>query len=374
MKVLHVISQLTPGGAEKLLINILRQLKKTGHQPYVCTLFEKNPFESQLNELKIPFYALKIKHPFDYLRSFLSVRKIIKHHQIEIVHTHLFHADLLGRLAAKSAGVKNIVTTLHSPGCTYECGSKSLFRIKMLADKITGKWNQSFIAVSGPVKKDFESKTMFNPIHLIHNGLDPKAFKASQKLNTFEAKAKLGFSKDEFVFSNIARLCAQKGQQDLLEAFQRINKQYRNTHLLLLGRGPDKLKLQKRASQLNLDPRHIHFMGWVDEIAPTLKATDVFVFPSLYEGFGMGIIEAMYMKCPVIAYNTGGPSEIIQHQKTGILVPPGHIDTLSEQMLRLMKDQNLRHQLACAGHQNVNANYLISHCVQKIGNIYKQMT
>ena len=371
MNILYLINTLERGGAELLLAKITTNLDHKKYTPMVGHLYPPNNFMDLFKQKKIKVYDLHLKNRYDFLKGFHSLRKIIIKEKIDLLHTHLYDANILGRLAAKSVGLKKIITTLHNPDYSFEDNGKFSFKLRKFLDKKTGQWNTDFTAVSQAVKSDYESHLGFRNIKIIHNGIDPKEFESFNALDPKEAKLSLGFKPHQFIFLNIARLHVQKGQITLIHAFQAIQQKYPHALLLMVGDGPEKESLQRLAGNLNLLNKNIFFLEKQNSVGALLKASDVFILPSLYEGFGISSIEAMYLKVPVIASDTGGLKEIIENQKEGILVPPAESAPLIQSMECLIENPTLRYHMALNGHKKVLSKFLIQHTIEKLDKVYQ---
>jgi glycosyltransferase involved in cell wall biosynthesis len=150
---------------------------------------------------------------------------------------------------------------------------------------------------------------------------------------------------------SIGRFCQQKDFATILKAFSIISNKFKNIRLILIGDGNMKKKLIELSKTLGIEKR-VFFLGWKTNIFPYLKYSDIFVFSSLFEGFGITILEAMAMKLPVVATNTQyGPSEILENGKYGILVPVSNYQNMAYELLRLIKNNKLREKYSRLSYQ-----------------------
>jgi len=155
----------------------------------------------------------------------------------------------------------------------------------------------------------------------------------------------------------VGRLDAEKGVDILLEAFARIAKG-EAIHLCIAGSGTLSEGLKSRAKELSISGQ-ISFVGYVENpaLAALYKSADIFICPSLYEPFGLVVLEAMLQGLPVIVSNTGGLKEIVTHESTGLLFDPGNIDGLASAITRLIKDKDAQKALGNAGRRHVMENF-----------------
>lgn len=175
-------------------------------------------------------------------------------------------------------------------------------------------------------------------IQVIHLGLSPVTFES-------KSRAQLGLPEGEVVLISIGRLIKRKALGDVVLAVSKL--QDRKFRLLIIGDGPEESYLRRLTKRLGLSSR-IDFLGVVDEETKFqyLKASDVFVLPSLHEGFGLVFLEAMYCGLPVIASCSGGQTDFLRDGETGFLVPVGDVDALAERILYLATDEASRERIS----------------------------
>jgi glycosyltransferase involved in cell wall biosynthesis len=175
-------------------------------------------------------------------------------------------------------------------------------------------------------------------IQVIHYGLSPVEFES-------KSRAQLGIPEGDVVLISVGRLIKRKALDDLLLAVSRVEDQ--RFRLLIIGEGPEETHLRDLARGLGLSSQ-VDFLGavWGEPKFQYLAASDIFVLPSVHEGFGLVFLEAMYCGLPVIASSSGGQTDFLRDGKTGFLVPAGDVDALAEKILRLAGDEGLRHRIS----------------------------
>jgi glycosyltransferase involved in cell wall biosynthesis len=177
------------------------------------------------------------------------------------------------------------------------------------------------------------------------------------------------------VLGIVARLEAQKGHLYLLEAMPEVLKRFPSVQLLIVGNGPLEESLKTQARSLGISG-NVFFQGeiLVDEFPETLCFMDVFVYPSLYEGSPIAILEAMAMSLPVVASNNGGINESVVDGETGILVPPKTPHALAEALIKLLANKPLARQMGLEGRERVSTGrFQLSTYVKAIENLYEQL-
>jgi glycosyltransferase involved in cell wall biosynthesis len=351
--VLNVIGALGLGGAERLLVTMHRHLDRTRFEPAVACLFGPNPLAEDLRLLAVPVYELALSGPFDLLSGILRLRRLVREERFEVVHTHLYYANVAGRFAAW--GRAPVVTTLHNPDYTYEDPGTLLFRGKKLLDLLTGRWiNKALLAVSDDVRRDFERQLGFSGIQVIPNYIDLEAFQQSLDRfdrQTLRKEARLG--KDEVVVLNVGRLHPQKGQDVLIDAFARARRQVPQLVLVLVGEGRFREGLEEKARAAGLAAA-VQLRGALRDVTPYYKMADIFVFPSRYEAFGIALLEAMAAGLPVVASKTGGIPELVT-EEAGLLVSVGDVHGLATALTSLATDPVRRDRLGSAAKAQARA-------------------
>lgn len=171
------------------------------------------------------------------------------------------------------------------------------------------------------------------------------------------------------VIGSVGRLIDQKGIRYGLEAFGRVCKQIPDVHYVIAGDGMLRQALTDQATALGLQET-VHFLGWQDRPDDLYETFDIFLFPSLWEGFGLVLLEAMSHRLPVVTTNASAMSEIVIEEETGFLVPPADPDALAERLIQLLTNSALSHQMGEAGRNRVETVFTIEKMVQETLAIY----
>ena len=320
-KLVFILNNFLIGGTEQVVLEILKNLDKTKFQVSIITVFGSGPMEIEFGKLKFPIFFAGFKKyplslflkiiwvlniPFILFRIIVLLRKI----KPDIVITSLYQADILGYWASFGLNAK-LVSIQHD----IVRINQIIRWLKIRAFKNTNK----IISISNEVKRFLIEyfKVPASKIEVIYNGIDFDKFLSFQKID-----------KDwKPVFGIIARLNKIKGHIYILKALKKLKKEGIKLPLFIfVGNGPEREKLECFAKENNLF--NVKFVGETLDIGQYLKQIDVFVFPSLSEGLGVAIIEALVAKKLIIASNVGGIKELIKHNKTGILIEPTNVDDL----------------------------------------------
>ncbi|MGH7753554.1 MAG: glycosyltransferase, partial [Gemmatimonadales bacterium] len=248
--------------------------------------------------------------------------------QPHVVHTHLLHADLFGIPAARLAGVPAVVSTKHNDD-PFRRGfiGRADAALARLADRV--------IVISEHLRRFYRDVEGIPAPKLtrIHYGLDPDGAPPDGEA----VRREFGIG-DEPLVGVVARLEAQKGHRFLLEAFVAVRAQITAARLLVAGSGPQEAALRARARELGLAEAVI-FAGFRDDVDRVMAALDLFVLPSLWEGFGLVLLEAMRAGRAIVASAVSAIPEIVTDGQTGLLVPPRDPESLAAAIVGLLRDQ-----------------------------------
>ena len=285
-----------------------------------------------------------MRHKFD-LGTIKPIREYLIKHNIDLVHTHGVRANLVARTAAKQAGLP-VVTTFHSV-LRYDYDSIYKALIAKYLTKATNKYTDRYIAISGAIKEEIKALGVPEElITVIHNGLDTSRYLLT--LNPEVIKSQLGLDPELPTVSMIARLHPVKGHQYFLQAARKILDRGIKAQFLIIGEGNYRSQIEKWIKELSLQDK-VFIPGYYTPIENIYRVSDLLAVPSLMEGLGLVVLEAMYFKVPVVASNIGGIQEIIRHGENGLLVEPKDVPALADAISTLIQDRELALRLTKAG-------------------------
>jgi glycosyltransferase involved in cell wall biosynthesis len=375
---MHVADMLGFGGREKITIDLANALSENNHQVQFVTL--SNNLNEQALCLKKTIQLFELPCRYNKLEGINAIGfwikclpafiKLLKKEKPDIVHTHLFFQRLLFvAIAIKLCGIKiRHYHTIHTSGLFYkEKGTVNSIRLR--TEKIAVKLNKAFlIAISEEVYKNTVShfKKESSGIALIYNGVDDKQFDYRLK-NTIN-KSLFGFTDDDIVVTYVARITEGKDHLTLLKAWKLVSSQISNAKLCLAGDGELKTAMQEFCKKENIDSNVI-FLGTVKNVPELLAITDIGVFTSLFEGFGIAVVEQMLMKIPVIATDIKPVNEFIIPEKNGFLFRPGDIESLIDLTVQLINDNALCKRIGEAAYVTAQK-FSIHEMTQKHEEIY----
>jgi glycosyltransferase involved in cell wall biosynthesis len=367
-KILLLTNACTVGGAEMHLLSLAKHLNKDKYDLSLVYLIEK---PDDARSLKGDFIATGIKvidlesrGRYDPL-PVLKVAKLIRDCKFDIVHAHLFHAEIVGRLAMILGSVRIFVTTYHNA----EEFLKNPFWA-WVARRIASKAHQ-VIVISDAVGRYLVDKSAASSdkIKRIYYGLEFKDGLVGARLAAI--RDEYGIDKNYPIIGMIARYAPQKGHRYILEAMVEVLKELPNVRLLLAGHDEKGIKgsLEKCAKGLGIREKVV-FSGFRADVYELLHQFDIFVLPSLWEGFGLVLLEAMAVGKAIVATNVGPIPEVIKDGETGFLVPPGDPAAMAEKIVFLLKNRERALEMGEAGKRRVTQYFTICRMIKETEAVY----
>nr|WP_315233525.1 glycosyltransferase [uncultured Flavobacterium sp.] len=353
MVILLSIPCLLTGGTEYQTINLVRALKVAGHKVITACYYEYNPdmvalFESYGSEVVLFSPEMQQERPsgFDQvLFIYKNLKRVIEIHKPDLVHVQYMAPGALPIFAARLAGVKKVLATVHQP----HTDSHGLFSKIML--RISALFCTAFIVVSKNAETSwFGSSSLFDnhkalsqqPSHFtVYNAIDIiQIQELALKVDTYKEKEAQQIPSKSFVFGAVSRLRIEKGIDLLIQAFSRLVAENHEVHLHIVGTGPDEKELKTLVAQLNIADKVTFFGEASWEVAMRqMVLMDVVVVPSRFEGFGLSAAEAMAMGKPVVASNVFGLKEVVSDGKTGLLFANGDSNDLYLKLLQFCAEK-----------------------------------
>lgn len=368
IKILHIIGGGEFGGAEQHLLTLLKHLDRQVFEVHVVCLFAE-PLAEIMARHDFPVHVVAMKRKLDIMPVF-SIAALISREKFDIVHTHGVRANLLGRLAAKKAGVRRVVTTVHSV-LAFDY-NRSIDRwVNTISEKMTQRITCRFITVCHLLEKHLVAEGIpQDKVRTIHNGIEIEHF--NPDLSGEKIRREFNLSSEKIVISVIARFHPVKGHAYLLEAMARIVKENPQVVLFLAGSGSLKNELENLAGVLGI-AKNVIFAGFRKDIPEIAAASDFMILPSLSEGLSLTIVEGMAMKKTVISTQVGGTPEIITSGSDGILVPPADVDALREAIEQLLTHPEQRVKLGERARETVEKSFTAQMMADKTAALYQEL-
>lgn len=366
IKVLYLIGNLGHGkaGTEGHLITVLRALDRERFEPYLCCLNAGSWLEVNPPDCPILILDFEGFHKFNTIAKILKLKRFIQKEKIDLLHAFFVDANVLGILASRLAGVKNIVSCRRNLGYSY-----SILELAML--KLVNPFVTRFLANSYAVKTGiaYKEKIDLDRIDLIYNGVDLEQFEKINEELKQKTKEELNMRADFLVVGLVANLRPIKNIQLFIQSAALVFKKKRNVYFLIVGEGPSMEDLKKLSRSLKIEDKVI-FVGHCTNIIPYLSVFDIGVLSSDSEGFSNSILEYMSANLPVVATSVGGNQEAIVHGKTGFLVKPKDKQEISDAILTLLNDDILRSRLGAEGRERVEKRFTLNHMMCQLEKYY----
>jgi len=385
-KIFHVITRLDRGGsAENTLLTCLGLADK-----YELMLVHGLSLESQMTALEkesvdrgiekaenagvkvisMPSLVRRID-PVQDLRAFFSLWRLMIREKPAIVHTHSSKAGLLGRWAAKLACVPIIVHTPHGHVFYGHFGPLAS-KLFLLLEKVTAPITDRMVALTEAERNDYIEFSVSSPhkIVTIHSGVEIERYKTA-KVNAREKKTSLGLNPQALIVGAVGWLLPIKGPLYLLKAMVQIWQSIPEPELIFVGKGELEDELRKEALKMGVADKVV-FLGWRGDIPEIMQILDVLVLPSLNEGMGRVLVEAMAAGKPIVASRVGGIIDLVKNTKNGLLVEPGDVNGLSLAIRELLMDKKMRVEMGQRG-RTMAHDFSVENMVEKIDALYSQL-
>ncbi len=364
------------GGTENYLFRLVTNLNKEKFSCIVCPFAPKESIViKKFREYGIAVTPILVNriYTWDALKAVYNLKYLIKQKKIDIVQTFHFSSDIYGTIVSRLLRVPIIISSRRDMGfAEYDIHHRFLRRIANFFVNTTLTNAKIMNRQVCNVEKIPVNKTV-----TIYNGLKLENYDISIDRKAKAEEFNLSIRKP--IIGCIANIRPIKGLEYLIKAAAKVTKEYPEAQFIIVGGNADaisntiinsyKNKLNLMINKLNLN-QQIYFLGKKSNINEILKIMDIFVLPSLSEGFSNSIIEAMAAGVPVIATNVGGNPEAIEHNKTGFIVPVKNSTAIAEKIKKLLKYPKLREQLGQAGRLWAEHNYNIKKIIKQNENLY----
>ena len=357
LNILQISSASSFGGGERYVVDLTNALVARGHDVYAAV----RPGSPLPRHLQLPtekILTLPLRNALD-VQSARELEKFVRRKKIDVVHAHMARDYSLASYAARRRETKFIVTR------------HVLFKLNRL-HRHTLSRAACVIAVSQAVARELRTSRIVSSdqIAVIHNGIDvDRIQKTCAAFSPEPFLRSLGIAVGVPLVGSIGELRTLKRHDDFIRAAALVHKEFPETQFVLAGVGDGREQLEKLVNELGLT-NHFHFLGWLDEADKLLCAMDVFVSASETESFGLAIVEAMAAGTAVVATATEGAQEVIEDQKTGLLVPIGDVERIARSVVNLLSDPEKRERLTTESVKSVAKKFSLTRMVDDIEKIY----
>ena len=346
LRVMFLLTSMPIGGAETLLVNLVRRLDRDRIEPLVGCLKNRDVLGDELAG-EIPVFENLINHKYDFGVAW-RLKKLFVDQRIDAVVT-IGAGDKMfwGRLGARRAKVPVILSALHSTGWPDGVG-----RLNRALTRIT----DGFIAVARQHATFQVEQEKFpqEKVFLIPNGIDTDRF-VFDEARRAQWRAETGIAPDAPVVGIVAALRAEKNHDLFLQSAKRVSAKIPNARFVIAGDGPERPRLEQLATELGIQ-RQVHFLGSTQDISGVLSMIDLFALTSHNEASPVSIMEALSCCRPVVATDVGSIDESVLEGRNGFLVPAGNEELMAARWIEVLSDASLRQRLGSAGREHIVEN------------------
>lgn len=358
-----MITDLEIGGAPFIVRDLALGLHADSRfDVHVACLAPPGPVARELTSCGITTHCLGAKSPWDF-RVFYRLAALISRFQPDILHCHLLHANVAGRLIGSALNVRHIIATVHT------AEQHKLWHLT--AENLTCRLSRLTICVSPSVCHHLKLHAHIPDRYLkiISNGIDTQKFTHAQPVDL--SPFKLSTNLPTLIF--VGRLDPVKSVDLIIQAVAQLKQQNCPCQLFIVGDGPERLPLEKLTNDLDLTDR-VKFAGMQPDVPSLLKAADVFVQPSKTEGMPLVTLEAMAAGIPIVASRTAGIVDLLEHQKSALLVPPGDWDSLVHSIRHLLTNPAHAQKLSHTAQQHALKNFSLSAMLHTYADLYLNLS
>jgi glycosyltransferase involved in cell wall biosynthesis len=367
VRVLHVITAFDRGGAENHVADLIRHQRNRGMEVSLAFLRGRGSLGPEMERVGAEIRPLGLRFYGD-LGPLLRLRRLVKRGAFDLIHAHLPPAELYVRVALLGipATTLPLVISKHND-CPFHGGpaERSLARW-------VGKRASSMIAISEAVRRYMSERQIgAAPCRLvtIPYGIDVHPFEQVQPERIVSLRGEWGLEPETLAIGFAGRLVEQKSIETLIRAYAIFRQQAQtNSKLILVGEGPLLGMLRRTADECGMT-KHVVWAGFREDIPTVMKAFDVFALPSVFEGFGLVLVEAMAAKRPVVATRVSAIPEVVADGATGFLTPARDPRAMADALLKL-QDSTKRAQLGLAGHRRVLEHFTLEQMWQSTDVVY----
>ena len=362
-KIAHLTFDMRIGGAEQVIYNLIEHTDPLKYSVSILCINEPlGPFGLQLQKKGYAIKTFNRQPGFDISLIF-DIRSYILSQKIDIVHCHQYTPYVYGVLAAAFSKCK-VIFTEHG---RFFPDKKKIKRC--LVNPVLNLFTDHVTAISSATCNalvEFENFPR-SSVKKIYNGIDGSRFHISPDPLL---KSKLGITENTFVLATVARLDPIKNQEMMIKALAIVRKSIPDVCLVIVGDGPERQKLENFVKKMRLTDKVI-FTGFREDTHFYYKIMDIFLLTSFSEGTAMTLLEAMASSVPCIATGVGGNPEIVEHNKTGFIVPNDDEEALAEKILCLYQDKELLKRFSTAGKMRFDSFFHVREMVKVYEALYE---
>jgi glycosyltransferase involved in cell wall biosynthesis len=368
IRILQLITSLDRGGAENHLLALLSHADRTAFDVETAVLSGDGELVPIFRQAGIPVHLLKARNRFDAL-ALTRLLRLLRNGRFDILHSHLFRADIYAGLAVGRLGDRRplLVSTRHNDDRFF----LNPF-VGLLHYLVSGR-QDLIIAISDHIARFTVGRGVRDPakVRRVYHGIEPPLTRALEREGQ-RIRHELGIAPDDFLVGNVGRLALQKGQRHLIAAMPLLLERVPRAHAVIAGSGDLEDYLRELAEEVGVAER-VHVLGPRKDVPALMHAIDVFAMPSIWEGFGLVLLEAMAAARPIVASRVATIPEVVLDGETGLLVPPGDPLALADALSQLANQPALARQFGEAGRERLRVHFSLEKMVGDTELLYREL-
>jgi len=346
-------------GGQRQSLFLVRELRRKGW-PVTFVVQPKSPLADKAAAEGLPLLPRRMRSELGFLAA-LRLALAMRRRKCRLVHCHDAHAAAVGLMAASLAGVP---LRFLSRRVDFPLRRNALSRRKYV------RGADAVIAISEGVKRVLvEGGVPPEKVAVVPSGIDFSVYEGDRPRDSL--RREYGFSESDYLVGIVAQLEDHKGHRYLLEAARILMQRSRKIKIIIVGEGSLKLELTRQAERLDVKDV-VYFLGFREDIPNILASLDQFVLSSHLEGLGSSLLDAMACRLPVVATRTGGIPEVVEHGKSGLLVPPKDPEALADAVLALYRNRGLAARLGLEGYIRVHARFSVESTAARTVEVYRR--
>jgi glycosyltransferase involved in cell wall biosynthesis len=378
LRVLNVITRMIIGGAQE---TVLLSCALMDRERFACEILtgpqtgSEGELHAETRACGIPLHVEPaLVRELDPLKDAVALVRLVRFLRVgryDLVHTHTAKAGVLGRVAARLAGIPLVAHTVH--GWEFGAGEHGrLARFYLELERWLARWCQALVVVADIDRQQGLALGVGRPEQyaLIRSGIEPEVFR-DVALTRAQARRRIGVPEEAFVIGQVGRLARQKAPLDLLGAFERVARERSDAHLVLLGDGPQRAEVEAEARRSGLAKR-VHVLGMRRDVPEILRALDVLALASRWEGLPRVLPQAMAAGLPIVATRVSGAPEAVVSGENGWLVNVGDLADLAARLLDLARDPVAARLMGEAGRARVGE-FSATRMVRELESLYERL-
>lgn len=380
LMVLHVLDDLDTGGAERQVTAFILRSDAGRFRHEICALSESGRFAADLAAAGVPIHILGVKAGSDLVQATVRLRRLVRKVDPDVIHATLYRPGIAGRVVGRLCGkpvVTSLVNTTYEPEWRLDnprLVSWKVWATRMVDGVSARRWGTRFVAITESVKTSAVRQLGLprGRITVIPRGLSFDGPQISVDADAQAARLALGLAGAYPIILNVARLVPQKGQQYAIQAMKDVLPEFPTARLLIAGEGWFRPALERLIRAHGLE-RHVTLMGERHDVQALLRMADIFVFPSLFEGAGNALLEAMAAEKPCVVSRIPTLREVTGDGKAALLADLQSPASLAAGLLRLAKDREMAERLGGTARAWVREHYDIRRSVVALETLYEDL-